>query len=95
MTSANLDEIVLIKGKGFVRKSDNLPVNITDGDKFVTYGSINGNFEQTVRADISERVTEMPEGFNGFTIHGEIPLDRTSGNTNVQIDYYVFVYSPR
>ncbi|MEK6834910.1 MAG: hypothetical protein AABX61_01455 [Nanoarchaeota archaeon] len=95
MTSIKLDEIVLIKGKGFVRRSDNQPVNITDGDKFVTYGSIMGDFEQMVRADIFQRPSEMPKGINGFTIHGGIPLDRTSKNTDVQIDYYAFVYTPR
>ena len=95
MASIRLDEILLLKGKGFVRKKDNLPLNITDGDKFVTYGSVNGNFEQIVTNDICKRISKMPSGVNGYMIHGEIPFSRHSRNTIVQIDYYAYVYSPR
>ena len=91
----DLDEITLIQGKGFVRKSDKVAVNIADGNRLVTYGPIDGNFEEIVKKDIEKRL-EVPEGVNGFFIHGEIPLgDRTSENPQVQIDYYAFVYVPR
>ena len=59
MASIRLDEILLLKGKGFVRKKDNLPLNITDGDKFVTYGSVNGNFEQMSNASSTEEIKEF------------------------------------
>jgi len=95
MTTAELEEIVLVKGQGFVRKSDDVPVDITDGAQLVTYCSINADFPQVVRDDIEKRRTEMPEGTNGFFIHGMIPLDRSSKNTDVQMDYLAFVYAPR
>jgi len=93
--SENLDELLLIKGKGFVRKSDNIPVSITDGDKFVTYCSVNDDFSSYVKKDISTRDSDMPKGVNGFLIHGAVPLDRNLKNTRVQLDYYAFAYTIR
>jgi hypothetical protein len=88
----DLDEILLVKGKGLIRKKDSAPISIKDGNKYITYCSVKSDFSIKIQQDITLRASEMPSGVNGYLSIGAIPLDRDSEKTQVQLDYFAFTY---